>query len=114
MNKTVKIILVVILLAGGARLGVFLYNVNRDLDDLYNRNIALQEQVEVLTATQASMMSKAEAQRLLQQQSAYYQGQLNDLGGAVNGAYYQMQQNQQSAQDAYNNRRFQNSINWGR
>jgi hypothetical protein len=48
------------------------------------------------------------------EQSAYYQQQVNNLGGAVNGAYYQMQQNQQAAQDTYNNRKFQNSIDWGR
>jgi hypothetical protein len=104
MNKKWKIIIIVsgvILLAGGVRLAVFLHNVNRDMDNYYYRIIALEKQVVQLRTNQASMISSRDTQRLLDQQAAAYQEQLNLVNGQIQymndqanraNADYQMQE----------------------
>jgi hypothetical protein len=108
------ILFIVLLLAANIRLFIFLWNVNRDMDTYFYQITALQKEVARLQTIQSTMISKAEAQHILDQQTAYYQRQLDDLAGAINGAYYQMNINQQQAQDRYNLRQMETGIKYSR
>jgi Tfp pilus assembly protein PilN len=108
------LVFIVLLLAASVRLFIFLWNVNRDMDTYYYQITALQKEVARLETIQSTMVTKAEAQRILDEQTAYYQSQLDELAGEVNGAYYQMSVNQQQAQDRYNLRQMESGIKYSR
>jgi hypothetical protein len=96
MTKKWKIALIIVgalIIAGNIRLVVFLWNVNRDLDHCCYQIYALQKEAARLETIQSTMISKAETQRILDRQTAYYRSQLNDLAGEVNGYSYQQNQN---------------------
>jgi hypothetical protein len=96
MTKKWKIALIIVgalIIAGNIRLVVFLWNVNRDLDYCCYQINSLRKEAARLETIQSTMISQAEAQRILDKQAAYYRSQLNDLAGEVNGNYYQQNQN---------------------
>jgi uncharacterized protein YbaP (TraB family) len=102
MKKWVKIVLIifgVVLLAGFARLGIFLHNVNRDLDYLVYRTSILSNKVNYLELQQASTISNQELQRVLQRQADEYQNQLNGVYGQINAINDQNKRDWQDYQD---------------
>ena len=116
-SKSFKIgvvVFIVLFLAGNIRLAVFLWNVNRDLDNYYYQIQSLQKEVVRLGTVQSTMISSREAQRLLDQQAAAYQSQLNNLAGEINGVYYQMNVNQRKAYDAYQLRQMEADVKYNR
>ena len=87
MKKWQKIGLIalgVLFLAGCARLTIFLYNVNRDLDDLYSRVYQLNIQGKQLAQTQEQLARlDKESQDVLNQQISAYQQQIDSLKGQI-------------------------------
>src|SRR5208283_4169238 len=100
MTKFWKIALIIVgalIIAGSVRLVVFLWNVNRDLDYCCYQINSLQKEAARLETVQSTMVSQAETQRILDRQAAYYQKELNQLAGEVNGGVYQQNQNNLNA-----------------
>lgn len=95
--KVTFIVIGVVLLAGFTRLGIFLYNVNRDLDYLEYQNYVLSQKVHSLELLESNRMSNEELQRIEQQQAA-----LNNAYSEMNTIEQQNQQNQQDFQDYKN------------
>jgi hypothetical protein len=108
------VLLISLSIALNLLLGVLLIRVNSDLDKFYKIVDKQGIGISQVMTNQKYMISNRETQRILDQQSAACQGQINELNGAINGAYYQMYQNQQKAWDAARLRQMEAGIKYNR